>query len=111
MKAVPRGEGWVKIRAVVDSGAGQSVGPRSLADPSKIKPSAGSKAGQCFTSASGDSLPNEGELVLAAVSEDGRSMQATFQVADITRPLLSVSKICEKGHMLCLGNMEASYSM
>ena len=31
---------------------------------------------------------------------DGNGAQATFQVADINRPLTSVSKICDKGNVV-----------
>ena len=30
-------------------------------------------------------------------------MNATFQIADVTRPLLSVSKICELGNLISFG--------
>ena len=99
----PGGEGWVRVRAVVDSGAGASVGPRSLAGARNLKPSMGSKAGQTFTSASGDTLRNEGEVVLSTFTETGCGLRATFQIADITRPLLSVSSICERGNLVSFG--------
>ena len=100
---MPGGEGWVRVRAVIDSGAGASVGPKCLAGTGKLRPSSGSKAGQKFTSASGEPLKNEGEVVLPSFTEDGLSLKATFQIADITRPLLSVSKICEKGNLISFG--------
>ena len=97
------GPGWVKIRAVVDSGAGASVGPKSLARTDLIKESRGSKVGQCFTSASGETMRNEGEVVLKCYTESGQALAATFQIADITRPLLSVSNICEKDNLVYFG--------
>ena len=97
------GPGWVRVRAVIDSGAGASVGPRSLVGKDKLRESPGSRNGQHFTSASGETLKNEGEVVLNSFTEQGQTLCATFQIADITRPLLSVSKICEKGNFVYFG--------
>ena len=102
-KGKPEGEGWVMVKAVVDSGAGACVGPKSLAGKGKLRPSEGSKGGQRFTSASGGSLKNEGEVVLDTFTDSGQGLRAVFQIADITRPLLSVSKICEKGNLVYFG--------
>jgi len=45
-------------------------------------------------------MANEGQMVLEmlAPTEDGahREVDVTWQVADVCRPLLSVSKICDK---------------
>ena len=99
--------GWgndALVQCVVDSGAGASVGPRGLAGPNGIKESAGSKAGQTFTSASGKIMKHEGEVSLNCLTSTGTGMTAVFQIADITRPLLSVSKICENGNMISCGS-------
>ena len=49
----------------------------------------------------GERVPNEGQIRLRmeAAGPDGRPMpvQSTFQVAEINRPLMSVSKICDQG--------------
>ena len=46
-------------------------------------------------------MPNEGQvsLRLESTGPDGSVMpvHSTFQVAEITRPLMSVSKICDQG--------------
>ena len=40
-----------------------------------------------------------------------RNVNATFQVADITRPLLSVTKICEKGVLEVVCRQDAAYTL
>ena len=60
--------------------------------------SEGSKRGQTYLSASGDKLPNLGEKQFDMLTSEGNWAQATFQVAEVTRPLCSVSKICDKGN-------------
>ena len=68
-----------------------------------IKESIGSRAGQFFTSASGETIPNEGEVTLATLTEEGIAMKASFQIAGIRRPLLSVGEISEAGNMIYFG--------
>ena len=104
-------ENYVLIQCVIDSGAGASVGPRGLALKGNLVDSAGSKAGQTFTSASGKVMKNEGEVSLNCITNEGTGMTAVFPIADITRPLLSVSKICEMGNLVSFGQMAVSYIM
>ena len=89
---------WVKLEAVVDSGAAESVAPESMAPWVPMRESEGSRRGQTYLSASGDKLPNLGEKKFDMMTSEGNWAQATFQVAEVTRPLCSVSKICDKGN-------------
>ena len=43
-------------------------------------------------------MPNQGEKKFAMMTPEGNWAEATFQVADVTRPLCSVTKICDKGN-------------
>ncbi len=49
-------------------------------------------------SASGAKLPNMGEKRFTMMTGEGNKAEATFQVADVTRPLCSVTKICDRGN-------------
>jgi hypothetical protein len=62
-----------------------------------VVPSAGAKAGQSYTSAAGDEIPNLGEQFLPVVTEDGRETVSRYQSAEVSRPLDSVSEICDAG--------------
>jgi hypothetical protein len=53
--------GWQRIRGVMDSGASESVAHPSMCPQYRVKPSAGSTAGQKYVSASGDVIANLGE--------------------------------------------------
>jgi hypothetical protein len=88
---------WQLIKGVVDSGAAESVAHPSMCPQYPVTPSAGSKAGQCYTSASGDEIPNLGEQLLPVVTMEGRSADLKYQSADVSRPLNSVSEICDGG--------------
>jgi hypothetical protein len=89
---------WAKLEAVVDSGAAESVAPSSMAPWLPTVPSEGSRRGQCYLSASGAKLENKGEKKFDMVTAEGNWGQATFQVAEVTRPLCSVTKICDRGN-------------
>jgi hypothetical protein len=89
---------WTKLEAVVDSGAAESVAPSSMAPWLPTVPSEGSRRGQCYLSASGAKLENKGEKRFDMVTAEGNWAEATFQVAEVTRPLCSVTKICDRGN-------------
>ena len=93
-----QGPRWVKLETVVDSGAAESVAPVGMAPWVPRQESEGSKRGPTYLSASGDKLPNMGEKKFDMVTPEGHWAQATFQVAEVTRPLCSVSKMCDKGN-------------
>ena len=82
----------------VFSEAAESVAPVEMAPWVPIQESAGSKRGQTYMSASGDKLPNLGEKKLEIMTTEGQAATATFQCADVTRALCSVSKVCDKGN-------------
>ena len=47
--------------------------------------------------ANGDPIPNLGEQVLNVVTEDGKEGHIKYQACDVSRPLNSVSEICDAG--------------
>ena len=94
---------WVKVESVVDSGASAPVAPPSMLPNVKVRPSEGSKRGQTFTSASKHKLNNLGEQRAKAYTEAGEPTEVLFQVADVSKPLVSVSAICERGNRVIFG--------
>ena len=93
----PDKDGWVKVKGVMDSGASESVAPPTMCPHYDITPSPGSVAGQEYVSASDDRIPNLGEQVLSIVTADGKEGMVKYQVADVSRPLNSISEICDAG--------------
>ena len=51
-----------------------------------------------YTAANGSAIKNEGEKVVSMVTRRGDWKSMKFQMCNVTRPLASVHKICEKGH-------------
>jgi hypothetical protein len=92
--------GWSSISAIMDSGAAESVAPLDFVKHIPIKESEGSRRGQVYHAADGNKIANRGEKVIEAVTEDGLRYHATYQIAAVTRPLNSISKICDQGNMV-----------
>jgi hypothetical protein len=101
---------WIdtEIEITLDSGCCEHV--MDLGDApgygAFIVESAGSKRRQNFVVGNGQRVPNEGQIVLNLEGDLGlqsgkRKMTSTFQVAEVTRPLMSVSRVCDKG-MRCI---------
>ena len=86
------------IDIVIDSGAAESVAPASIAPWIPAAPSEGSKKGQQYLNASGEKLPNLGEKKIRGLTNESFLVNSTFQLAEVTRPLCSVSQICDRGN-------------
>jgi hypothetical protein len=86
------------IKVALDSGAADHVINPLDVPGHPVAPSSGSKAGRHFLAAGGHRIPNEVQVNLIVAGEGfaGR-VKSTFQAAAVTRPLLSVSKICDSG--------------
>ena len=82
----------------LDSGAGDHVTAEKDAPNYEIEPSKGSKMGQNFVTACKQKLANKGQVNLKLRSGQrargkGTDIKTVFQIADVKRPLWSVSKI------------------
>ena len=96
-------DNWVRIECVADSGAAAPVAPPSMAPGVPTRESEGSREGRNFTTATGAPLKNLGEQELHAVTDNGLDTTVLFQLADVSRPLMSVSAICDKGNRVIFG--------
>ena len=86
----------------LDSGAGDHVTAEKDAPNYEVEPSRDSKMGQNFVTACKQKLANKGQVNLKLRSGQrargkGTDIKTVFQIADVKRPLLSVSKICDAG--------------
>ena len=61
-----------------------------------ITESLGSRRGQNFIVGNGEKVSNDGQCLLN-LEQDGLPLQSTFQIAGITRPLMSVGRVCDQG--------------
>ena len=93
----------MRVESIMDSGAAAPVAPLTMAPGVPTRPSEGSRTGRGFSVANGAPLPNLGEQELSVVTDDGVSTSVLFQLAEVTRPLMSVSAICDKGNRVIFG--------
>ena len=64
-----------------------------------LEASPGSSRGQCFIFWNGGRLPNSAQKIIhpELESDGSTSLKSCFQIARVTRPLMSVGKICDSG--------------
>ena len=94
---------WVRVDSVMDSGASAPVAPPTMMPNVQVLPSEGSRRGQTWSSASKHKIKNLGEQRLRACTDEGDEMEVLFQIADVSKPLASVSAICERGNRVIFG--------
>ena len=91
--------GWKKISMAIDSGACENVIDASEEVPDyEVKEGKASKMGVKYASATGEEIPNLGEVMLPMVTIEGSRRSMKMQAAEVSRPLASVKRICEAGH-------------
>ena len=98
------------IRVAMDSGAGDHVASPEDVEGFAIVESANSKAGRNFVAANGGKIINHGQATVHGRTPKGRRVASTFQVAQVTRPLYSVSKLCDAGYKVAFDDKEGVVS-
>ena len=96
-------QGWTRVKVIMDSGAAESVCPRSMAPSFKIEDSIASRAGVYYTSANGGKIMNLGQQHIPVLLANGSRSVLTFQVADVSRPPMSIARLCEMGNRVLFG--------
>ena len=88
----------VKVKIAADSGAVDHIAnPANIPGDAKLRmPSSGRLRN--FVAANGDPIKNHGEAKVMLHTAEGTNVGNIFQVADVCRPLHSVSKVCDAGH-------------
>ena len=93
--------GWedVEFEVALDSGSVVHVCSSNDTPGYVVQPSPGSKRNQQFMMGDGGKCPNQGQVALN-LSDGGAesAIQSVFQVAAVTRPLMSVGRICDEGY-------------
>ena len=104
-------ESWkdIEFEVALDSGSVVHVCAPVDVPGYKTEESAGSKRKQNFLMGDGGEIPNLGQSKLNLSDEDcGRDIQSIFQIAAVTRPLMSVGKICDEGHSITFSAVMAA---
>ena len=74
------------------------MAPPTLGRGYEIKESEGSRRGQSYLTADGNRLENKGQKRIPAQTTEGNRFNLNFQIAGVTRPLMSVGKVCDAGN-------------
>ena len=86
------------INVIPDAGASEAVTPKGLCSNLALRESAASRAGVEYEVASGKAVVNLGERHCEIFCEGAESLiMMHFQVADIHRPWLSLSRAADQG--------------
>ena len=101
--------GWTRMSMAVDSGACDNVAdPDQL--PCFVMETEASRAGANFASATGEPIPNMGEMIVPMLTREGSLRSMRIQAAPVTKPLASVMKIVKAGHLVVFDE-KGSYIM
>ncbi len=96
------------IKVALDSGAGDHVASPSDLEGLVVEESPGSRANRHFIAANVQRIANRGQVQARVVHDKlGTTFGSTFQVADVSRPLYSVSKMCDAGATVSVNAKEA----
>ena len=96
----------IKRGLTVDSGAADSVFPKSWVRQVLRMISKGMRDGLHYVAASGQRIPNEGEFKLKWFSKEGVQACLNFQLAAINKPLLSVSHATDNDYCVVFNKHE-----
>ena len=93
-------EAWsdIEFEVALDSGAVIHVCSPDDCPGYVLEESSGSKRGQKFLMGDGGEIPNLGQKSLNLCDHGGNNVKSIFQIAAVTRPLMSVGRICDEGH-------------
>ena len=95
---------WIEIEITVDSGACETVMPMSWCRGISVLSSRQYMDGVEYEVANGETIPNLGERrCLMSTAGSQLIKKISFQVADVHKPLLSISRIADLGFDCVLG--------
>ena len=103
-------EGWEFISILIDSGSTETVAPIDSLKGYELTSTDWSEAGKGYSAANGTDIPNLGEKVVKGQAANGMWCTMKFQICKVTKPLGSVSRICQAGSRVVFGPpSEGSY--
>jgi hypothetical protein len=96
----------LEFEVALDSGSVVHVCAPEDCPGYRCEESPGSRRGQEFLVGDGGTIPNLGQSQLN-LCDEGRDIKSVFQIAAVTRPLMSVGRICDEGHSITFNNIMA----
>ena len=99
--------GWERIRVQVDSGAIDTVAPRSVGKAFNLRETVMSKNNVGFVAANGSKISNFGERTVTGCTDDGEAVSKRMTCADVHKVLGSVHRMNRGGNMVVLDGDES----
>ena len=102
-------EEWVDLEfeVALDTGSIVHICAEEDTPGYPIQQSDGSRRKQNFVVGDGGTLPNLGKKTLNLDPGCGEQAEVTFQIAKVTRPLMSGGLICDKGYIITMDKEKA----
>ena len=97
---ITRGE--KELLAFVDSGAVHNVLPQTVCIEYPLEATSKSQSGVGFKGANGSHINHYGQRRLRVKTSAGSNMNTTWEVVDVRKPLISASRLLERGHKVVL---------
>ena len=94
--------GGKELLAFVDSGAVDNVLPKSVCTEFLMEATSKSKSGVGFKGANGSHITHCGQRRFRVRTSAGNNMNTFWKVEDVCKPLVSASRLLERGHKLVL---------
>ena len=98
----PAEQGGAMTEVTVDSAAEESVCPKDWGSQFGLQPVAPDDQ-IAFVNASGGRIIHYGSRKVVVAAVDGQHLGMTFQVTDVKKPLLAVSRLLEHGNIVKFG--------
>ena len=95
---------YVRLTCTSDSGAGESVLPEDWFP--EIPKQVSEESGTTYAAANGSVLRNEGKKVIEGHNSAGKKVRLEWQLANVTKPLLSVGKLTQHGRRVVFDDAE-----
>ena len=86
--------------ALVDSSAVDNVLPKSVCTEYPLEATSKSQSGVGFEGANGSRIKHFGQGRFRVKTSAKNNMNTTWEVADVRKPLISASRLLERGHKL-----------
>ena len=96
--AVDSNNGWRQISLAVDSGACVTVASPEDIPNYPVTETEQSKAGETFAAASGDAIPNLGNMAVPIVTKEKTERLMSVTAAPVLKPSMSVQQLNKTGH-------------
>ena len=107
-------ETWqdIEFEVALDSGSQDHVCDEQDCPGYVTQESPGSAHGQCFIVGDGGRLENKGQrsLNIQPMFDNTTGLKSCFQIARVTRPLMSVGRLCDSGMQVAFSDKQAVVS-